>query len=96
MGSLVWKIVGTGSAVLAGVVANKIVTEAWKRTGHDDNIDPNNPDVPIGQALMFAALTGLAVGAARVLATRQAATYYRRSAGHLPPDLTTKPKDDKD
>ena len=35
-------------------------------------------------------------GAARVLATRQAATYYRRSAGHLPPELTTKPKDDKD
>lgn len=96
MGSLVWKIVGTGSAVLAGVIANKIVTEAWKRTGRDDQIDPNNPDVPIGQALAFAALTGLAVGAARVLATRQAATYYRRSAGHLPPELTTKPKDEKD
>lgn len=94
MGPLAWKVIGTGSAVLAGIVANKIVTEAWKRSGRDDQIDPNNPDVPIGQALAFAALMGLAVGAAKVLATRQAATYYRRSVGELPPDLTTKPKDE--
>lgn len=94
MGPLAWKVIGTGSAVLAGIVANKIVTEAWKRSGRDDKIDPNNPDVPIGQALAFAALMGLAVGAARVLATRQAATYYRKASGHLPPDLTTKPKDE--
>lgn len=87
MGPLAWKIIATGSAVLAGVVANKVVTEAWKRSGRDADLDPNNPDVPVGQALAFAVLTGVAIGAARVLATRQAATYYRRASGHLPPDL---------
>jgi len=95
MGTLAWKVIGSGSAILAGIIANKIVSEAWKRSGRDDKIDPNNPDVPIGQAMAFAALTGLAVGAARVLTARQAATYYRKTAGHLPPELTTKPKDDK-
>ena len=87
MGPLAWKAIGAGSAVLAGIIANKIVTEAWKRTGHDENLDPNNPDVPLGEALAFALLTGIAVGAARVLATRQAAAYYRRTSGHLPPEF---------
>ena len=82
-----WKIVGTGSAILAGIVANKVVTEVWRRAGGDVEIDPNNPDVPVGQAVAFAAALGLAMGVARVFATRQAATYYRRAAGHLPPDL---------
>ena len=93
MGPLVWKLVGTGSAVLAGIVANKVVTEAWRRSGRDVEIDPNNPDVPLGQAIAFAAAVGLAVGVARVFATRQAATYYRKAAGHLPPELQPQPKD---
>ena len=87
MGPIAWKIIGTGSAVLAGVIANKLVTEAWKRTGHDENVDPNDPDVPVGEALLFAALTGVVVGAAKILATRQAAQFYRRSAGELPPEF---------
>lgn len=90
MGPLVWKLVGTGSAILAGIVANKVVTEVWRRSGGDVEIDPNNPDVPVGQAVAFAAALGLAMGVARVFATRQAASYYRRAAGHLPGDLQPK------
>lgn len=94
MGPLAWKIVGTGSAVLAGIVANKVVTEAWRRTGRDVEIDPNNPDVPVKEAIAFAALMGVAMGVARVFAMRQAATYYRKASGHLPKDLQPKlPKD---
>ncbi|MDO5502536.1 MAG: DUF4235 domain-containing protein [Actinomycetia bacterium] len=88
MGPLAWKVIGSGAAVLAGLVANKIATTAWRTAGKDDQIDPNDPDVPLGQALAFAALVGLAVGTAKVLATRQAAEYYRRTAGTLPPEFT--------
>ena len=35
-------------------------------------------------AVAFAALTGLAAGAAKVAMTRKAAQYYEKSAGHLP------------
>jgi hypothetical protein len=35
-------------------------------------------------AIMFAAITGLAVGLARTIVTRKAARYYEKSAGHLP------------
>ena len=84
MGPLVWRVLGTGSAVLAGVVANKLVTIAWKKAGRDEVLDPRDPRVPWRDAVLFAALTGLAVGAARTAATRKAAEYYAKSAGHLP------------
>lgn len=87
MGPLAWRIIGTGSAVAAGLLANKLVTEAWKRSGRDAQIDPADPDVPVGQALALAVLTGVAVAGARVLATRQAAAFYRRTTGHLPPGV---------
>ena len=84
MGSFVWRIMGTGGAILAGIVANKLVTQLWKKAGRDEVVDPRDPRTPWKDAIAFAALTGLAVGAARTLATRKAAQYYEKSAGHLP------------
>lgn len=84
MGTLVWRILGTGGGILAGMIANRLVIEGWRRAGRDVNIDPRNPHTPVGEAVAFAALTGLAVGAARTLVTRKAARYYEESAGHLP------------
>jgi hypothetical protein len=84
MGALVWRVFGTGSAILAGIVANKIVQTIWKKAGRDAVLDPRDPRTPWKDALAFAALTGLAVGAARTVVTRKAARYYEKSAGHLP------------
>jgi hypothetical protein len=84
MGALVWRVMGTGSAILAGIVANKIVTQIWKKAGRDAVVDPRDPRTPWIDAVAFAALTGLAVGAARTITTRKAAEYYQKSAGHLP------------
>jgi hypothetical protein len=87
MGSLVWRILGTGGAILAGTLANKIVTQLWKKAGREAVVDPRDPRTPWKDAVIFAALTGLATGAARTLATRKAAAYYEKSAGHLPKAL---------
>ena len=84
MGNMVWKILGTGSAIVAGIVANKLITAVWKKAGRDTEIDPTNPEVPFGEAIAYAALVGLAMGLARTLTTRQAAAVYQRSSGHLP------------
>ncbi|MCE1178133.1 DUF4235 domain-containing protein [Actinomycetota bacterium] len=84
MGTLVWRLIGTGSAVLAGIVANKLVTQVWKKAGRDEIIDPRDPRSPAKDAVAFAALTGLAAGAAKVMATRKAAQFYEKQAGHLP------------
>jgi hypothetical protein len=47
----------------------------------------------MGEAIMFAAVSGTLIGVARMLATRRAAGYYAKSTGHLPPQLK---KDDQD
>ena len=87
MGTFVWRVLGTGSAILAGVVASKVVQQVWRRAGRDEILDPRDPRTPWRDAVVFAALTGLAVGAARVLVTRKAAEYYEKTTGHLPPPM---------
>ncbi|HET8981680.1 MAG TPA: DUF4235 domain-containing protein [Pedococcus sp.] len=84
METMVWRVLGTGSAVVAGILANKVVTELWKHSGRDEILDPRDPRTPAREAIIFAALTGLAVGAARVVVTRKAASYFAKSTGHLP------------
>ena len=84
MGSMVWKILGTGSAIAAGIAATKVADQIWQKAGRDATLDPKDPDSPIIEALMYAALTGLAAGIARTMATRKAAQYYAKSAGHKP------------
>jgi len=86
MGSFMWKVLGTGSAVLAGAIANKVVTKAWEvASGRPAPSDPTqSDDVGWKEAVLFAALTGLAVGAARVAVQRKAAQYYAESTGQLP------------
>lgn len=81
---MVWKLLGTGSAIVAGIVSKKVITTIWKKAGKDSEIDPTNPDIPVGEAIAYAAIAGLAAGLARTFATRQAAAIYQRSAGHLP------------
>ena len=86
MGNATWKIMGTGGAILAGILASKLVDVLWEKAGQDA-IDPESPEAPILKALSYAAVTGLAVGLARTLTTRKAADFYAKSAGHLPAEM---------
>jgi hypothetical protein len=63
--SIGWRLLGTLSAVLAGVAARKLMVKA----------------------IPYAIASGAAMGLARMLATRKAAGYYRKSTGHLPPGM---------
>ena len=89
MGSMVWKVLGTGSAVIAAAVAQKLVSKGWEiSTGKPAPDDPTHPeDTSWQEAVLFAAITGLVVSAARVAAQRKAEQYYAQSAGHLPAAL---------
>ncbi|HSO64474.1 MAG TPA: DUF4235 domain-containing protein [Ornithinibacter sp.] len=90
MGSVAWKIMGTGGAILAGVIATKVIDAIWARAGQDE-INPKSPRAPLVKAVAYAAITGLAVGAAKTLTTRKAAQYYEKSAGHLPEAIREEP-----
>ncbi len=87
-GSKVWSAYALGATVVAGIAARKALTTSWKvATGKNPPANPAHPDVSIGEAVAWAVASGVAVGLARMLASRKAADYYRRSTGHLPANL---------
>jgi hypothetical protein len=87
-GSKTWTVFSLVSALGAAALAKKTIDKTWRfATGKKPPENPADPDVQIWEAVMWAAFSGTAVGLARMLAQRRAASYYTRSTGHLPPDL---------
>lgn len=88
-GSKVWSLFSVGAALAAATVAKKGLNTTWKiATGKNPPADPTNPDIELREAVAWAVLSGTIVGVARMLATRRAANYYRRSTGKDPLKLT--------
>lgn len=87
-GSKMWSVMGLGATVGATMVARKALTQTWKvATGKKPPVNAAHPDVSVGEAVAWAIASGVAVGLARMLASRKAAEYYRKSTGHLPANL---------
>jgi hypothetical protein len=87
-GSKSYSALGLVATLGATMVARKAMTTTWKlATGKQPPSNPEHPDVSLGEAALWAAVSGVAVGLARMFAARQAADYYRRSTGHLPANL---------
>ena len=92
--SKVWTVFSLVSALGAAALAKFVIDKTWAAvTGKQPPENPADPDVHIWEAVMWAGLSGTAVGLARMLAQRRAAAYYTASTGHLPPDLQ---KDDQE
>ncbi|RJK94281.1 DUF4235 domain-containing protein [Vallicoccus soli] len=86
--ALAWRVVGLGSAIAAGVAARKVAVTGWKlATGSQPPVNPEAPDVSVGEAVGWAVASGAIVGVARLLATRKVADYWQRSTGALPPGM---------
>ena len=87
-GSKVWTVFSLVSALGAAALAKKAIDRAWTiATGKKPPENPADPDVDIWEAVAWAVASGTAIGLARMIAQRRAASYYARSTGHLPPDL---------
>lgn len=85
MGTLVAKLVTTGAAILAGVVANRTTNSTWKFvTGSDSPQNPEDPDIDLKEAIAFAVLSGVIVGLARLVANRQATRLIARGTNKSP------------
>ncbi|PVG83707.1 hypothetical protein DDE18_05135 [Nocardioides gansuensis] len=88
-----WSVFSLAAALAGAAVAKKGLNTTWRAaTGKNPPANPADPDVDLWEAVAWAAFSGTAVGLARMLATRRAATYYAKSTGHLPPPLQ---KDDQ-
>jgi Protein of unknown function (DUF4235) len=74
------RAVGGLAAVAAGFATRKAMALAWKRiTGKEPPEHPEDPEVRLGEAVSWAAMMGVAMSTARLLATR-VATRRRRTA----------------
>ncbi len=83
-----WKLTGLAFAIPAGIAARKAMDAAWKKTRQSD--PPSNPAAPgttWAEALLWAAVSGVAFAAARMIAARGAAAAWRSLTGSLPPGL---------
>lgn len=88
MGDALWKIVGTGGAIASGVLASKVLTSVWRKAlGGEPPVNPESDETTWPEAVAWAVVSGAVVGVARLAFRRNAASYYRRSAGHLPGNL---------
>ena len=87
-GSKLYTVAGLVATLGAAMVARKLMTATWKlSTGKKPPSNPEHPDVSMGEAVAWAVVSGVAVGLARMLASRKTAEYYRKSTGHLPANL---------
>jgi Protein of unknown function (DUF4235) len=72
------KLISGLAAMIAAFLARKVVTFAWtKATGKQPPTHPEDPQVALSEALGWSVLTGVTVGAAKLLATRAAARRTR-------------------
>jgi hypothetical protein len=74
------KAVATAAAFGAAFLARKVITVGWTRaTGKEPPADPQDPAVSMAEALGWAMIMGVVLGAVRVLAMRAASGAMRRS-----------------
>lgn len=83
-----WKLLGTGSAIIAGIIVRKLVYAVWRALRHTE--PPANPadrGTSWPEAVAFALATGAGIGVGRMVAARGAAAGWERATGSLPPGL---------
>ena len=79
------KLVGIGTGIAVRKVSQKVLTKVWQRTKHTDPpADPNAPGVPWPEALSYAVASGVAIGVARLIATKGAASAKVKLTGKPP------------
>ena len=90
----VWTAFSLVAGLGAAALTRKLLDQSWRAAaGKNPPENPADPDVGLGEAVVWSALTGAMVALARMVAQRRAASYYTRSTGHLPPGLRAGDKD---
>ena len=90
-GKRAWKVLGSTSALVAGLAMTRALDATWRTaTGRKPPTKPESPEIAGREALLWAGLSGMAIGVAKTYATRKAAHYWVRSTGDLPPGMADK------
>lgn len=83
-----WKLMGGATAAAAATATRKAAERVYEAgIGEAPPENPSSPHVPLRQAILWAALSGVVVGLVRLLVERTAAAAWVRARGELPPGL---------
>lgn len=80
-----WMGIAAGAGLIAAKVTQRALTSGWRAVLHADPPD-DDARAPLGQAVLWTALLGAAMGVTKLLAIRGAAEAWRRATGHDIPD----------
>ena len=78
---LVWGLITAATSTIATAAAVKAVTAAWVFATGDAPPEPNDPQVPLRQALTWALASGIGIGLIQLLANRFAAAQWSAATG---------------
>lgn len=83
--NIVAKLATTGATLLASLVAKKATDGTWSFvTGKEVPDNPDDPDIDIKEAVLFALLSGALIALARMLANRQTTRALGKMQGKSP------------
>lgn len=89
---LAWRVIGLGAGLMAAKQARKALDFGWQRVrGGEPPSNPESPATTWGEAILWSAISGVAVGLARMLGQRAAARAWHKATGKLPPGLEAGP-----
>ena len=79
------KVIGIGTGIAVRKLSENVLTKVWQRTKHTDPpADPASPGTPWPEALSYAVASGVAIGVARLVATKGTATAKMKLTGKVP------------
>ncbi|MEQ8842015.1 MAG: DUF4235 domain-containing protein [Acidimicrobiales bacterium] len=84
MKKLIYPLLQTGATIAAAAAARKLASSIW-RGEHTPPINPADEEVSWTEAAAWAALSGLLVGAARVVARRGTSAGWKKATGNPAP-----------
>ncbi len=79
------KLVGIATGVVVRKISDKALDKVWQKTKHSSPpADPASPGTPWSEAISWAVASGVAVGVARLVATRGMASAKMKLTGEVP------------
>ncbi len=82
-----WKLVATAVGVGIAMLVRRALKATWTRRAGGTPDNPADDDTTWRDAVVFAAISGIAVGVARLLSDRATAEAWRKAKGSYPPGI---------
>jgi len=80
-----WKITGALAGAAASALMRALLVGAWRKTRHEEPpANPASPSTTWSDALVWATVSGVGLGVARLVAQRGAAAAWEARTGSLP------------